>query len=105
VVDGEGLGDLEDRISSSRSRPWVRDSSRWTLGRRAYTAGSEAMVPSMWYRKNPRTPCIIVTTEESISPDSPSWRMYSSTWARWIPTKGSRPLLSHQENHRRNRNA
>ena len=47
----------------------MRDSSRWTFGSRAYTAGSAAMSPSMWAnRKNPRTPCIIVTTEESISP-------------------------------------
>ena len=42
---------------------------------------------------------IIVLTEESISGRSPSWRMYSSTWARWIPTRGSSPLLWHQANH------
>ena len=56
----------------------------------------------MWAnRKNPRTPCIIVLIEESISPQSPRWRMYSSTWARWIPTSGSSPLVSHQPNQRR----
>ncbi len=38
-------------------------------------------------------------TEESISPRSPSWRMYSSKWARWIPARGSSPLVSHQANH------
>lgn len=38
--------------------------------------GSEGTRPSMWAQRNsPRTPCIIVTTEESISPDSASWRM------------------------------
>ena len=58
------------------------------------------MSPSMWAnRKYPRTACIIVTTEVSIRPCSPSWRMYSSTWARWIPVKGSSPLVSHQVNH------
>jgi transposase len=35
------------RINSSRSRPSVRDSSRWTFGSRAYTAGSAGMSPSM----------------------------------------------------------
>jgi len=25
--------------------------------------------------------------------------MYSSTWARWIPTSGSSPLAWQQENH------
>jgi len=55
----------------------------------------------MWAnRKNPRTPCIIMLTEESINPDSPSWRMYSSTCARWIPISGSSPLVSHQANQR-----
>src|SRR5688572_12096502 len=35
------------------------------------------MSPSMWAnRKNPRTACIIVVTEESISPASPSCPMY-----------------------------
>ena len=55
----------------------------------------------MWAnRKYPRTPCIIVTIEESISPQSPRWRMYSSTWARLIPISGSSPLPSHQANQR-----
>jgi len=27
--------------------------------------------------------------------------MYSSTWARWIPTSGSMRLVSHQSNQRR----
>jgi hypothetical protein len=55
----------------------------------------------MWAnRKKPRTACIIVRTVESISPESASWRMYSLTWARWIPTRGSRPLASHQANQR-----
>jgi hypothetical protein len=27
VVDGDALGDLQEPISSSRSKPWVRDSS------------------------------------------------------------------------------
>lgn len=40
-------------------------------------------------RTYPRTACIIVTTEESLNGCSPSWRMYSSTWARWMPTSGS----------------
>jgi len=35
VVDAEGLGDLEEAISASRSRPWVRRSSWCTFGRRA----------------------------------------------------------------------
>jgi len=36
--------------------------------------GSAGMSPSMWAnRKNPRTPCIMVTTEESISSDSANW--------------------------------
>ncbi len=53
----------------------------------------------MWAnRKNPRTACIIVVTEESIRPATPGWRMYSSTWARWIPTSGSSLLVSHQAN-------
>ena len=44
-----------NRISSNRSRSWVRVSSRWTLGSRAYTAGSAGMSPSMWAnRKYPR---------------------------------------------------
>ena len=51
-------------------------------------------------RKNPRTPCIIVVTVESINPASPNWRMYSSTGALWIPTNGSSPLASHQANQR-----
>ena len=56
----------------------------------------------MWAnRKNPRTACIIVVTDESMSPASPSCRMYNSTWARWIPRSGSSPLLSHQANQRR----
>lgn len=41
----------------------------------------------MWAnRKNPRTPCIIVLTEDGISPQTPRWRMYNSTCARWIPS-------------------
>ena len=44
----------------------------------------------------------MVTIEESISPQSPRWRMYSSTWARLIPTSGSSPLRSHQANQRAN---
>jgi transposase len=31
-------------------------------------------------------------------PRSPRLRMYSSTWARWIPTSGSSPFASHQAN-------
>ena len=50
---------------------------------------------------NPRTACLIVTTEESIRPRSPRPRRVGSTWARWIPTKGSSPLDSHRENHSR----
>ena len=46
--------------------------------------------------------CDIVLVEEAISPALPRPRMYSSTCARWIPTKGSSPLLSHHSNHRRN---
>ncbi len=43
----------------------------------------------MWAkRKYPRTACIIVTTEESISPRSPSWRMYSSTWVAVVIVAG-----------------
>ena len=33
-------------------------------------------------------------------PGRPSWRMYSSTWARWMPTNGSSPFISHHANHR-----
>ena len=95
-----------NRISSSRSSPWVRDSSRWTLGNRAYTAGSAGMIPSMCANlKKPRALHNIDTTEESIRPRSPRLRMYSSTWARWTPTKGSSPLRSHQAKHSRSWNA
>jgi len=53
----------------------------------------------MWAnRKYPRTACIIVLTEE-FNPRSPRPRMYSSTWARWIPARGASPLVSHQVNH------
>jgi hypothetical protein len=56
----------------------------------------------MWAnRKDPRTPCIIVLTDDGMSPVSPRCRMYSSTWARWIPTSGSRRFVSHQANQRR----
>lgn len=57
----------------------------------------------MWANlKNPRAPCIIVLIEEGINPQPPRCRMYSSTWARWIPSSGSRRLVSHHSNHRRN---
>lgn len=76
MVDADGRGTWRNRISSSRSRPWVRVSSWWTFGSRAYTAGSAGISPSMWAnRKNPRTPCIIVVTDETRSPLSPRWRM------------------------------
>jgi hypothetical protein len=89
MVDGDRLGDLGNRISSSRSRPWVRDSSRWIRDNRAYTAGSAGMRPSMCAnRKKPRTACIMARTEESMRPWSPRWRMYSSTWARWARPAG-----------------
>ena len=55
----------------------------------------------MWAnRKYPRTACMEVFTDHDISPDSPRWRMYSSTCARWIPTSGSSSLGSHQQNQR-----
>jgi len=51
--------------------------------------------------EEPTATCIIVLTEESISPQLPRCRMYSSMCARWIPTSGPRALRSHQANHRR----
>ena len=55
----------------------------------------------MWAKpKYSGAACVVVFTEESISPDSPSWRTWSSTWAGWIPTSGSSPLVWHQLNQR-----
>jgi hypothetical protein len=34
VVNGDDLNDLENRISSNRSKPWVRVSSAWIFGSR-----------------------------------------------------------------------
>jgi len=82
--------------------PWVRDSSRWTFGSRANTAGvgRDRPVDVGEPEEPPRTACIKVLIEESIRTDSPSPRMYGSTCARWIPTSGSSSLDSHQPNQR-----
>ena len=67
---------------SARAGPGhgVRDSSRWTLRRRAYTAGSAGTSPSMCANlKKHQTLPSIDTTEESIRPRSPRLWMYSST--------------------------
>ncbi len=75
-MNGEGLGDPEgpDELESVQALSAglvavdLRESrvDGWVGGTR----------PSMWAnRKKPRTACIIVTTEESINPKSPSWRM------------------------------
>jgi hypothetical protein len=96
VVDAAGLSDLEEPVSSSRSRPGAgliaMDLRRTGIDGRVGTDG-----PSMWAnRKNPRTACIIVLTDEAINPALPSWGMQSSMWPRWTSTSGSSPLLSHQ---------
>ena len=72
VMDGDRLSDLEEPDQLEPIQALVRDSSEWILGRRAYTAGSLGIIPSMWANgNNPRTACIEVLTEEAISPDSP----------------------------------
>ncbi len=49
---------------------------RVNLGSRAYTGRVGRDKPVDWAnRKNRRTPCIIVLTEDGISPPSPRWRM------------------------------
>lgn len=89
MVHGDGLGDLEEAdqlqaVQSLGARLVLVDFRQPGVDRRV-----GGMRPSMWAnRKNPRTPCIIVLVEEARSPVSPRWRMYSSTWARWMPTVG-----------------
>jgi len=87
-------------MSSSRSSPWVRDSSRWTFGSRAKTAGSDGMRPSMWAnRKYPRTACIIVTTEGVHQPPVAELADIELDMGSLDPGQWSSPLLSHQANH------
>ena len=94
VVHGEGLGDLQEpdelepvqtlgagRVGMDLREPGVDGG---VSGDQAVDVGEP---------KDPGTPCIIVFTEETLSPPSPRWRMYSSTCARWIPTSGSSPLV------------
>jgi hypothetical protein len=76
VVHGDGLGDLEEADQLQPVQALGAGLVPVDFGSRAYTAGSAGMVPSMWAnRKNPRTACIIVFTEESIRPASPRSRM------------------------------
>ena len=79
AVDADGLSDLEepDQLQAVQAlgaglvaidlrRPRV---DGWVGGDQAVDVAN---------RKKPRTACIAVFTEESISPDSPRWRMSSS---------------------------
>jgi hypothetical protein len=76
VVDADGRGDLEesDQLETVQAldaglvavHPRQSGVDGWVGDDQAVDVGE---------RKNPRTVCIEVLTEEVISPDSPRWRM------------------------------
>jgi hypothetical protein len=76
VVDGDGLGDLEEPDQLEPVQTLGAGLVGLDPGSRAYTAGSLGIRPSMWAnRKNPRTACIEVLTLEAIKPAWPRCRM------------------------------
>ena len=77
MVHGERLGDLEEPDQLETVQSLGARLVRVDLGQPAYTAGSAGIRPSMWAkRKKPGSACIIVLTEETCKPSSPSCRMY-----------------------------
>ena len=88
VIDGEGLGDLQEPDELQPVQSLGAGLVAVIFGSRAYTAGSEPIGRRCERSGSSRTACIIVFTEESIRPGSPRSRMYSLTWARWTPTNG-----------------
>ena len=104
AVDADGLSDLEepDQLQAVQAlgaglvaidlrRPRV---DGWVGGDQAVDVAN---------RKKPRTACIAVFTEESISPDSPKVADVELDVSPLNPTCGSRALASHQTNQRSGR--
>jgi hypothetical protein len=102
MVDADGLGDVEESDQLEPVQALGAGLVAVDLGEACvdgWVGDDEAV--DVGEPENPRTACIEVLTEEAISPDSPRCRMWSSMWARWISTSGSRALVSHQPNQRR----
>jgi hypothetical protein len=103
VVDGYGLGDLKEADQLEPVEALGSGLVAVDLGKPRVDGGVGGdQTVDVGKPEEPANPCIMVVVEDAMSPASPSPRMYSSTWARWIPTSGSRPLPSHQSNQRRN---
>jgi hypothetical protein len=72
VVDADGLGGLEESDQFEPIKALGAGLVAMDLRKACVDGWVSRMSPSMWAnRKNPRTPCIIVTTEESMSPQLP----------------------------------
>ena len=102
VVDGDGLGDLQEPDQLEPVQALGAGLVAVHLGQPGVDGrvGGDQPVDV----GEPEEPADAVHHRDDRGvhqPGSPSWRMYSSTWARWIPTSGSSPLVSHQANQRR----
>jgi hypothetical protein len=77
-IETQGPGNLKDPDNSGRSRPWVRDCSRWTFGS-PHTPPGRTGEASMWASGSTRSRRLIVTTDESVRSGSPTPQMYHRT--------------------------
>ena len=75
---------------------------RWTLGRRTYWAGFDAMRPSMWAnRKNPHTVERRRSIVDAARPRSSIAARYSSMWGRVAVSTVSWRSAAHWKNARK----
>ena len=94
MVDGDGRGDLEEPDQLEPAQPLAAGVIGMDLREPGVMTGSAVISPSMWAnRKKPRTPCIMVLTEEFRTPVSCRWRMAAvhAVHAAWRPAN---PLMT-----------
>jgi len=73
-LDDDGLGDLKEPDGREPVESWVRHWPRWTFGSLGWAPVRTRSVRRCWRTGFPRTTCIIVSAEGSMSRWSPSWQ-------------------------------
>jgi hypothetical protein len=78
VVDGDGLGDLEEANWLEPVEALGRGLVAVRLGQPRADGGVGRVIASVWaHRKQPRPACILVSVEDAMSPASPRSRAES----------------------------